>query len=200
MLTRMSADVPPRFELSFLIGEVVRNDVFAESEMRATWWHLHAAGLVRGEKPGGFGRVIDDVSRALRKPAVPPEFAVIAREVVWETGRQHQLRNALAHDQWIELRWDPGSIRSMRTTEARTLEDLRVCARALLVLTWRLRGVSVIAPWWLDVVPDWERDLVDGLHSWTRVAMGHIADDVSQVRGTPGPAPMPPNVTRGAGG
>jgi hypothetical protein len=190
----MSDEIPPRFELSFLIGEVVRNDVFAESEMRSLWWVLHRAGLVRRDEPGTFGRAIDDVLRGLKKPEVPESFRAIALDVVQPTKHQHLARNQLAHDQWIQLRWEPEQLRSMRAPRSVTLAELRACADALQYLTWRLRGVWIIAQWWLDVVPDWERDLRDDLQSWTRVAMGFIADDPSQVIGTPGPAPLPPGV------
>jgi len=71
------------------------------------------------------------------------------------------------------------------------MKDLEKCADDLKVATWRLRAVWVIAPHWLGGPTD-EWETVESLTSWTRVAMGHIADDPHQVRGTPGKSPEPP--------
>jgi hypothetical protein len=185
-------DVPDRYALSFLIGEVVRNDVGAESEMRMLWWRLRQAGLVDEKMERDLGRLVKQVRCGLRDPAVPAEFGRIALDVLERTWTAHRLRNELVHDHWVNLPWDATQIRSMRSASPRQLSDLRACAADLLTLTWRLRGVAVIAPAWLGTEDhdDDEPLSDDDAHSWTRVAMGHIADDPGRVAGTPGPAPL----------
>ncbi|MDR5699857.1 hypothetical protein [Agromyces aerolatus] len=189
----MSAPLPPEYELSFLVGEVARDDVFVESEARVLWRVLHEAELV-GEMQRDFGRLIPQVRRALHAPSVPEAFRTIAVNVLDATLSAHRERNALVHDQWVSLVWAPGELRSARTSRSRQLSDLRECAAALKVLTWRMRGVHVIAPRWLGLVE--EDDVVSAadIRSWTRVAMGHIANDPHRVVGTAGPAPMPPGL------
>lgn len=66
------AELPSEFRLSYLVGEVERNDVYAEHEMRLVWNALHEAGLSDGsERQRDFGRMIKQVRRMLTHPDVP---------------------------------------------------------------------------------------------------------------------------------
>lgn len=188
----MTDDVPDRYALSFLISEVVRHDIGAESEMRMVWHWLRQAGLVDEPMERDLGRLIKQVRRGLRDPAVPEEFGRIALQVLERTWTAHRLRNELVHDQWVNVPWNATQIRSMRSATPRQLADLRICAADLLTLSWRLRGAAVIAPAWLGTEDKDDEPLSDAdAHSWTRVAMGHIADEPGRIVGTPGPAPLP---------
>lgn len=186
----MTSKIPDQLALSFYIGEVVRNDVATESEMRILWSHLHRAELVTAPMPRDLGRLIRQVRPALRDERVPVAFGDIALDVLERTWVAHQLRNKLVHDQWLQLPWRPTQIASMHSATRRQLDDLESCADALLTLMWRMRGVATVMPAWLGLIDDDEIS-EDEIRSWTRVAMGHIASNPRQVVGTPGPAPMP---------
>ncbi|MFJ4255168.1 hypothetical protein [Microbacterium sp. NPDC090003] len=190
----MTGDVlPPRFEFSFLVGEVVRNDVFVETETRVLWTELIAAGVASGSFMTNFGRLLPLVRKAVRDEHTPTPFREVALPVVQAVQEAHRERNRLVHDQWVQSPWSPGEVRALRRPERRQLSELRKLAESLLELTWRMRGLAVIAPAWLrpgDDPGEEELDTED-LHQWTRVAMGFIDYDGHQVRGTSGPAPMP---------
>lgn len=158
--------------------------------MRNVWAHLHRAGIADGQMQRDLGKLVRQVRSALRDERVPGQFRAIALAVLERAWTAHQLRNKLVHDQWIHLPWDRGQIASMRSTDRREVRDLRECADELQTMMWRMRGVSIIAPAWLDLEDD-DEELDDELHSWTRVAMGHIAESPGRVIGTPGDAPAP---------
>ena len=189
----MPTDLPEKYRLSFLVGEIVRNDVFAETEMRTFFYKLNDAGLINELHQQNLGRLVSQVRKALNKNDVPVEFRKLALEVVEGLAVQHRLRSSLAHDQWMHLpKVRPDKVRSMRRPGTiQPISELEACATELIRLAWRIRGLWIIAPYWLN------GDLSDhtspeDLHSWTRVAMGHIADDPSMTRGTDGEAPHPP--------
>jgi hypothetical protein len=188
--------LPDELALSFLIGEVVRADVSVESELRNVWWHLHRAGIADGPMRRNLGQLVKQVRPALRDQRVPAPFRGVALEVLERGWTAHQTRNKLVHDQWMHLPWDRGRIASMRSATRRDIEDLRRCADELRTLMWRMRGVSIMAPAWLGTHDRGEEEPVDELRSWTRVAMGYIADDPGRVIGTPGDAPMPNTTPR----
>ena len=188
----MTKQVPPEHELSFLIGEIVRNDVVLETEMRSLWRQLSAVGLTDEKMQQNLGRTIGQVRKMLRKDAVPPTFRDLALEVIELAATAHRSRSQLAHDQWLQLPYRPDEVTSMRRANSRRpLDELRQCAADLLRLSWRTRGLWIIAPYWVDGDLS-EHTSPSDLHSWTRVAMGHIADTQRIVMGTQGDAPHPP--------
>lgn len=186
--------LPPRFEFSFLVGEVVRNDVFVETETRVLWAELVAAGVASGNLMTNFGRLLPLVRKAMMDERTPTSFREVAVPVVQAVQDAHRERNRLVHDQWVQSPWSPSEVRALRRPERRQLSELRKIAESLLELTWRMRGLAIIAPAWLRQAGDPGEEELDteDLHQWTRVAMGFIDYDGHQVRGTSGPAPMPP--------
>ena len=182
--------VPREFEFSFLVGEVVRNDVFVETETRVLWETLSMAGLAAGALQRDYGRLLPVVRKAMRSASIPSPLRDIALPVIQAALEAHRERNLLVHDQWITVPWSPGEVRALRRPKRRQLSELHALSAQLLSLTWRMRGVTIITPAWLGQ----ENEAADAndLHEWTRVAMGHIADDHHRVRGTAGPAPLPP--------
>ena len=182
--------VPRAFEFSFLVGEVVRNDVFVETETRVLWQTLSTAGVAPGSLQRDYGRLLPAVRKAMRSPIIPSSLRDIAVPVVQAALDAHRERNALVHDQWIEVPWSPGEVRALRRPQRRQLAELQTLSAQLLNLTWQMRGVAIITPAWLG--QESEPADADDLHEWTRVAMGNIADDNKRVRGTAGPAPLPP--------
>lgn len=189
----MIDDLDPKYRLSYLVGEIVRNDVGVESEMRMVWRKLHDAGLPIGDLQRDFGRLLPQVRKTLEHPEVPVDFKAIASDVLEAASKAHQLRNAFAHDQLLQDYFDEDLVRSMRArTPPRPMTDLQNLADDLLKLTWRTRGVWIIAPPWVGGPLDDFSDR-DGLISWTRVAMGHIRDDIpNAIVGTDGESPEPP--------
>lgn len=189
------SSVPDQYRLSFVVGEIVRNDVYAENETKKLFNVLRENGLPSGEweqtdPPRDFGKVIPLVRAMLALPQVPEPFAKIATKVIELTSRAHAVRRATVHDILIQMPQEPDNIRSGFGRKARGMSDLEACADELKEATWRLRAVWIIAPHWLGGPAD-EWESFESLTSWTRVAMGHIADDPQQVRGTPGNAPTP---------
>lgn len=188
----MTEQVPARHELSFFIGEIVRNDVVLETEMRALWRQLRAVGLAEDEMQRNLGRTISQVRKMVREQAVPLAFRDLALEVVDLAADAHRERSVLAHDQWMQLPYRPDEVSSMRRPNSRRpLEELGQCAADLLRIAWRTRALWIIAPYWVGGDLS-DHTSPDDLHSWTRVAMGHIADDERMVFGTLGEAPHPP--------
>lgn len=193
----MTDDVlPQRFEFSFLVGEVVRNDVFVETETRALWRELTASGVSSGSFTIALGRLLPLVRKAMMDERTPIAFREVALPVVQAVQNAHRERNRLVHDQWVQSPWSPGEVRALRRPEQRQVSELRELSERLLELTWRMRGLAIIAPAWLR--PEEERDAddedADDLHQWTRVAMGFIEYDGNKVKGSAGPAPMPPGL------
>jgi hypothetical protein len=72
------------------------------------------------------------------------------------------------------------------------MEEIEKCADDLRRAMYRMRGVWIIAPHWVGGPIEDDLD-VDDMRSWTRVAMGHIADLPGVIQGTPGSAPEPPD-------
>lgn len=185
-------DVPAEYQLSFWIGEVVRNDVYVETETRVLWSELNLAGLCDEPIQRDYGRVISQVRRALRREEVPAPFRDLALQVVGLAANAHRERNQLAHDQWVSIPWVPGTVSGSRA-KRRDVGEFAECARRLLELTWRMRGVGIIAPAWLEQDDGRESDRDEVWH-WTRVAMGGRSDEPGVVRGSAGPATLPPNL------
>lgn len=205
----MSDVPPPRFEFFFLVGEVVRNDVFVETESRVLWAELVAADVASGNAPTAFGRLLPLVRKAMGNERTPAPFRDVALPVLQAVQDAHRERNRLVHDQWVQSPWSPGEVRALRRPERRQLSELRELAERLLDLIWRVRGLAVIAPAWFrreedekahdvsDENADDENEAdADDVHQWTRVAMGFIDYDGHQVKGTSGPAPLPPRYGR----
>ncbi|MFF1573924.1 hypothetical protein ACFVWR_14350 [Leifsonia sp. NPDC058292] len=190
----MLDDLDHAYRLSYLIGEIVRNDVWAESEMRSVWRALHDAHLPVGEMQRNFGYLVKQVRTALRLPSIPHDFQVLALEVIEATHAVHQMRNTVAHDLLIQDHFDSNLVRSMRTSAPpRPFAELQAISADLMTMAWRLRGIWVIAPSWIGGASEDDGNTRESLLSWTRVAMGHIRDDVpNAILGTPGDAPEPP--------
>jgi len=193
------ATVPDEYRLSFVVGEIVRNDVYAENETKVLFNTLRTHGVpCEEEMPRDFGKVIPLVRAMLGLPQVPATFGKIATRVIELTSRAHAVRRDTVHDILIQIPYEPERIGSGLGTNSRSMSDLEKCADNLKEATWRLRAVWVIAPHWLGGPTD-EWETAERLTSWTRVAMGHIADDPSEIRGTPGKTqiPLPESSVRG---
>jgi hypothetical protein len=183
--------VPDEYRLSFVVGEIVRNDVFAENETKALHNKLRVAGLTDEHFERDFGRVLPQVLKILESPRVPEPFRKIAAQVVNKTQRAHAVRRDTVHDALTQMPFELDEIGSGFGRPSRRLTTLEKCADDLKEVTWRLRAVWVIAPQWIGGPLDgWET--AARLRSWTRVAMGHIADLPNEIRGTSGKSPEPP--------
>ncbi|WP_133059966.1 hypothetical protein [Plantibacter elymi (nom. nud.)] len=190
----MTEDLPPQYELSFYLGEIVRNDTWAENEMKNLWMRLAQAGLGEGEPDRDFARVTRDVRRMLNLEPVPSEFRALALPALEATHRAHRSRVGYVHQILIQPPWALGQLRpAIGDQPAIHMTDLIKCAEELRVAMWRLRGLWIIAPHWLGYGDDEDQRWDDrqDLLSWTRVAMGHIAGDRRRVVGTEGSAPEP---------
>ncbi len=183
--------LPPEFRLSFCIGEVVRNDVYVETEARVLWGQLRRAEVVSDPMQRNFGRLLPDLLRGLRDERVPTAFRDLALPVITLAREAHDDRNKLAHDQWVSVPWVPDEVAGVRSDSRRELEEFTRCAQTLLDLTWRVRGLAIIAPVWLGTDTSAIDDREEMWH-WTRVAMGSHDASTSAMRGTPGPAVLPP--------
>jgi hypothetical protein len=189
----MPDDLPEKYQLSFYLGEIVRNDTWAENEVRNLWFRLASVGLSEEPIERDFARVIKDVRRMLRDVRVPAEFRRLALEVLEATHDVHRGRARYVHQILIQPPWKPDELRPATDTgKAIHMSDLVQAAEGLRVLMWRIRALWIIAPHWLGDASHDEYSDRDDMVSWTRVAMGHIRDDPHRVVGTSGPAPEPP--------
>jgi hypothetical protein len=158
------------------------------------WNVLADAGLVTGKAwPRMFGNLLPVLRDAFERPEVPEALSGIVLPLIAETIRWHEYRSGLVHDLLATGWGEPGHVQSViRRHPPRPMAELAECGQALRSCGWRLRGVWIVAPWWLDGKRDsWET--AEDMRSWTRVAMGHIATDVPHaIVSIPGPAPGPP--------
>jgi len=189
----MLDDLYPKYRLSYLIGEIVRNDVWVESEMRMVWKKLRAVGLLADDLQRDYGRLIKQVRKPLALPETPEPFRTIALEVIDAAQGAHKRRSVLAHDILMVDVVDDSRVRSLRSlTPTRPLAELAAFSEELKTLAWRTRGLWIIAPQWIGGPLD-DYETRDGLPSWTRVAMGHIRTDVpDRILGIAGDTPEPP--------
>lgn len=74
----VTAGIPPQCELSFCLGGIVRNDTWAENEMKNLWLALVKACLIEGEPERDFARVTKDVRWMLSLEPVQAEFRALA--------------------------------------------------------------------------------------------------------------------------
>lgn len=188
-------DLPAKYHLSFYLGEIVRNDTWAENEMKMLWRRLDEAGLGDDSTmQHDFARVIQQVRRMLGRDGIPAEFRAITLAVLDATHSAHQKRRELVHQILIQPPWANGRVReALGDRRTFSMDEIAACAEDLRTCMWRLRGAWIIAPAWVGGADaDFEHEDPADLASWTRVAMGHIAGDPRQVVGTPGLAPEPP--------
>lgn len=187
----VDAELPEKYRLSFLVGEIVRNDVSTENETRMLWRRLQAVGLLDPDK-FSYGRLFGKLRKALASPQVPGAFRSIALDVLSTADAGHKTRNAFAHTIFMHHpKFGDDLVRPARHgVESWQLSKIEDAARDSLRTSWRMRGVWIIAPYWIGGPTD-GYETAELLRSWTRVAMGHIADVPGVIEGTPGPAPEP---------
>lgn len=185
-------DVPEALRLNYFVGEIVITDSFAEHEARVLWKELHDAQLVSGRRPEPFGRLLPALLEAFQQPSVPADLGEIAAGLLTTTQMWHRYRRDIVHDLPV-MNWGrTGDVYSAISKHPpRPMSEIARCAVELRTCGYRLRGLYIIAPPWLGQLGDvW--DDAAGLRSWTRVAMGHVADVPHTIVGTEGPAPEPP--------
>lgn len=191
VLGMVDAELPEKYRLSFLVGEIVRNDVSTENETRMLWRRLQAVGLLDPDK-FSYGRLFGKLRKALASPQVPGAFRSIALDVLSTADAEHKTRNALAHTIFMHHpKFGDDLVRPARHgVGSWQLSKIEDAARDSLRTSWHMRGVWIIAPYWIGGPTD-GYESAESLQSWTRVAMGHIADVPGVIEGTPGPAPEP---------
>ncbi|HTN90948.1 MAG TPA: hypothetical protein VL242_45060 [Sorangium sp.] len=185
-------DIPEALRLNYYVGDIVIGDSFTEHEGRVLWNALRSVGLVEGDYEQMFGRLLPKLENAFRRPEVPAELSSIALDLLATTRKWHGYRSALVHD-LLTIGWgrDDDVLSALGKHPPRKMREMAECAAALRTCGYRLRGLWIIAPHWLGGAGD-EWETAEGLRSWTRVAMGEIADAPHTILGTEGPAPEPP--------
>jgi|GEM_PF-1780855 len=185
-------DVPEGQRLNYFTGDIVISDSFAEHEARVLWNTLYDVKLVSGKRPEMFGALLPRLQEAFERPEVPEDIRGIALGLIETTQRWHRYRRDMVHDLLV-MGWgrDDDVHSAIGKHPPRPMLEIVECASALRTCGFRLRGLYIVAPYWLGGKPDgW--DNADALRSWTRVAMGHLADVPGSILGTPGDAPEPP--------
>lgn len=185
-------DVPEEQRLNYYTGDIVISDSFAEHEARVLWEALHGVQLVTGKRPEMFGSLLPKLREAFEQPRVPDEFRRIAVELIETTQKWHRYRRDMVHDLLV-MGWGRNDDvhSAIRKHPPRPMREIVECADAIRTCGFQLRGLYIIAPYWLGAAGDGWDDAA-GLRSWTRVAMGHLADVPGSIVGTEGPAPEPP--------
>ncbi|HXH36904.1 MAG TPA: hypothetical protein VNJ54_21185 [Plantibacter sp.] len=143
----MTEGLPLQYELSFSLGEIVRNDKWAENEMKNLWMRLAQSGLAEGAPQRDFARVTKDARRMLNLESVPSAFRALALPSLEAAHRAHQRRREYVHQTLIQPAWAQGQLRpAIGSKPAIHMSDLVKCAEDLRVAMWRLRGLGIIAP------------------------------------------------------
>jgi hypothetical protein len=185
-------EIPEELQLNYYMGEIVISDSFAEHEARVLWAALFGAGILAGKRPEMFGRLLPQLEDAFGLPQVPAELREIALPLLATTRKWHKYRRDLVHDLLVTGWGRDDAVQSALGKNApRPMDELAECGTTLRTCSMRLRGLYLIAPWWLGGTLDSWVD-ADGMRSWTRVAMGHIGDLPNMILGTEGPSPEPP--------
>ena len=184
-------DVPPELALNYYVGKLTIQDSWTEHEARVLWKDLSVCGIVKGQWAREFGRLLPRLEDAFKLPQIPNELRDIALPLLALTRKWHKYRADLVHDM-VTTGWGKeGEVQSAIGNDPRSMDDLIECGETLRICANRLRGLYSIVPWWLGGPTDsWTT--ADYMRSWTRVAMGHLADVPNSIQGTPGPAPEPP--------
>ncbi len=185
-------EIPSHLRLSYFVGEIVIRDSYAEHEARMLWNVLRKHEIVSTEYPRAFGGLLTQTRRALRHDRLSEEIRRVAFGVIESAAKWHRYRSDLVHDLlttgWRQEGDDVHSV--LNRNPPRPLRELERCADELRLVSYRFRGLWVVMPFWLGAPAEgWES--AEDFRSWTRVAMGHIADDPLVMRGTPGPSPEP---------
>ena len=188
----MYRDLPEDAQLSYLVGEIVRNDTYDEHEARVLWGYLFDAGLGAGTKrERDFGRLLPQLRTMLHEATVPQKFQRLATQVVDLAILGHRYRRDLVHDLLLHGGYTRGKVWSATGAfPARELSEIEERAHGLLHAAYRMRGLWITAPHWVGGPVEDELNVPD-LQSWSRVAMGHIADIPGRIEGTPGKALEP---------
>lgn len=186
-------ELPEPYRLSFLIGEICRRNVWVENELRRLAYAFDESPVNSPKWESDYGRMLPQLVTTASQSAVPEPFRRLVAQVANLSITENRNRNRFAHDLWIEIPRQVSPIVGLsprRGREEVDVEDFRRCAAELARLVARARGLWIIAPSWIGPAADWQN--ADDLRSWTRVSMGHIADNASAMRGTPGACPEPP--------
>jgi hypothetical protein len=165
----------PDDRLTYVLGNINRDDNFAEGEALSVFWALAAPGRGGATAPRDFARILEGC-RTMAKTAGVPDFArEVTLSTLDEAATAHRQRNLLTHDRWMHLPWRKteqwNSPRRQMTPQGpkvttRTLDEFVACSDALHRVGWRLRSLWIILPAWLgnddefraDANPSAERD------------------------------------------
>ncbi|MGT2426123.1 hypothetical protein [Amnibacterium kyonggiense] len=172
------SDLAPDDQLTYALGSIVRDDSFAEGEAKALFHALLPAGSTQSVQRD-YARVLADCRSLVRSAALPDFLRAVALEVIEEAAGAHRLRSVLAHDRWIQVRFDTDAEWSSNPVSApkgpqpsrRNLEEFADCSRVLRRSLWRLRALWVVIPAWLG-----KRDELEGVEDhrswWMALARG----------------------------
>ncbi len=176
-------ELQPDLRLTFLLGDIVRNDTFAEGESRVVFQVLERATTGSWPIQNDFVRVLEDSKKILKSLALDDFANDMTREAIREAINAHKARNPLTHDRWMHLGGEAESWQSapMLTNRPafvkptkRNLTTFLAARDALSHAAWRMRGVSLVLPSWLGMktLLDQRRD--DERRWWTAVALGRF--------------------------
>lgn len=182
-------DLDPDDRLTYLIGDIVRSDVFLEGESGDVFATIAAASVSPKNKPNNLSRLIKDGKLMLRELTLDGYAREMARRAFIDACAAHFARNSPVHDRWMHQggmgeRWVSMNMLTTRVPEVsatpKNLEQFLACRDNLLWNGWRMRGVSLILPGWLDRPSFGDEIDDDGRRWWTAVAVGKF-------KVTPGP-------------
>lgn len=172
-------DLSPNDRLTYLIGDIVRSDAFAENEARGVWSVLAGSPEATRVMPRDFARIVEDCRAMLKNSNLDNYILELCREVLTVAGEAHAERSVLAHDQWMQhlpddLQWH--SVRALSSPKQlkskRPLHDFEQCRDQLTRVGWRLRALWIVVPQWFgEPGPLDDLDEADRVW-WTSIAKG----------------------------
>ena len=187
-------DLSPEDQLTYWIGNIIRNDVFAEDEARLTWYTLAGPGPANRLIDRDLARVLDQCRKMIASPSIHDDIRKIASGAFDATARAHRTRSELAHDRWMHDLFGGNMVlrlREPRTPDAikkRPLSDFKKCSEDLLMAGWRMRGLRIVLPQWLGQ-PSEFRESPERIISWTRIATGHFKFENESIKAIRGKVP-----------
>lgn len=167
-------------QLTFALGSIVRDDSLAEGEAKALFVALRPSGSTQTMQRD-FARVLGDCRQLTQTIGLPRFLHELTFEVIEEAADAHRLRNALAHDRWVqtpdssEATWYSNPLSHLKGPhpDQRTLSEFTECSRVLRRAVWRLRALWIVVPAWLGKRDELEH--IEGQRRWW-MAMARGAD------------------------
>lgn len=170
----------PDEQLTYFVGDIIRNDAFAETEARSVWIALARSETAAALLPRDLARVLEQCRDMVKQAVLDEPRTTLVTDVLSAAAASHAERSVLAHDQWMhhlpnDQEWH--SVRAFTSRKQlkaqRPLDDFIRCRDDLLRAGWQLRSLWLLLPEWLGDA-DALADIEESRAFWLQVVAGRF--------------------------